>query len=187
MLDRYHINDAEPLYGKDFASLDPGRDGAYIMWTGGEPVDVFPTSMSEVLLADAFHNHGIEVLVTETQYVHRGSNGTAIVELSWRSALQIGVIAGQLRWMDLVECSPSTWQASQRRRHGVSGALPRKEGICLALKDAEQALGATLLPDTQTKDVFTRPLNKSMREGVSSSYGIGRHWLGLQTPQPEDL
>jgi hypothetical protein len=171
VIERYHTKDAEQLYGQDFVAMDPGKDGACVVFVSRAPVEVLQTALEPNVISDAMVRHRVSNLLVERQYV--GVNAAASLELAWRTGIVLGCIGEQLGGLSLVEVYPPTWQTYQRKKFKIEGRLNRKQGIALSVEEAE--VGLINLWETQVAGS-----RKPVIEGIASAYGIGSWWLGSQ-------
>ena len=176
MIERYRHDDAELVFGQDFISVDPGKDGACIVYVNNVPVEVIPTALDPVMIADAMQRHGVSVMLMERQFVKL--NPMSAIELCWMTGMMIGAVANELGGiLHMVEVFPSTWQARQRKAMKIEGKLNRKQGIELSITCAEIYLN-------QIWDTQVAQHKKAVIEGISSAAGIAAWWMSEQVVKP---
>lgn len=169
----------EPFERKPFVSIDPGTDGYALAWVPDEDRPAgYCHALDPMALIELFILVGATVGVVESQYVTSLKNARHILELSFRSGMSLGWLAGAMQAqvgadLHLFEVAPATWQAYQRRRAGVAHRLARGEGIELALAAAEDLIGT---------EGEWRKARKKQREGLASACGIGMWWRSLWEP-----
>ncbi len=163
-----------------FLSYDPGKDGAFCAWKDGHVVRVWPSLQGCIeSIVDWVLKNGATTIISETQFM--GANPVSILELSYECGLFLGSIEGRVPWdIYIVEVSPSTWQAMQRRRMSDIGIqLDRSDGIELAHRDFLKHVSGTPLAEYYLSGI-------SQREGFSSAHGLGQWWLSHVTRNKDD-
>lgn len=167
--------DAKRFAGKSFVSIDPGADGYAMGWLPEEDNPVaFCHVLEPHLVAGMARRIGAHAFVYESQYVTSLKNARHVIELTFRSAMSLGVAAECLRrdghHLYIFEVAPSTWQAAQRRASGIEGRREKGQAAQIAFEVAQEVLG--------TEGEWKRSL-KARKLGLASALGIGQWWRGL--------
>lgn len=172
-LDELTVTDRFFLRGCAFVSGDPGTTGGAVVWNNeGNPVWVGPIEDVAAIAGQAGNVVGRRCpVVLEAQYVTDARRARSVIRVAFLSGRFAEGLERELGCeIELYRVAPSTWQAAQRRRlFGKSTQAKRGEGIKLAKKEAQAAIGGW--PEY-------KKLKAPVREGVASAYGIGRWWMG---------
>ncbi|CAB4155163.1 hypothetical protein UFOVP650_91, partial [uncultured Caudovirales phage] len=108
-----------PYREQRFGAMDPGTSGTVLLFS---PDLRFPIACVDAsrprLVAQAFGQFGVQVLVAETQYVTNLKRARGIIELTLNMGVALGYVDALLgqteRELSLFEVAPSTWQKEQR-------------------------------------------------------------------------
>lgn len=183
---RYNDGECRSRFRKTpFVSIDPGANGWALGWYPWSEAPVaFCHAYDPMALVELGRTVEATIFIVEAQYFYDPKLAQSVLEMTFRQGLALGWLGAVMHYsgkesprkdLHLVQVSPSTWQAHQRKVAGIPGRLGRGEGIALAVKRARQLVGE--------EEEWVKG-TQAQREGMASAIGIGEWWRSLDGAAP---